>query len=420
MPLSRQERSAINKANASHSTGPVTEAGKNISKRNALKHSLTAQQLTLPDDDPAETQELLERWLDDYQPQTAAQEHLLEQCVAAALLQKRVTRSHFAAVSEQVRRAASDLETRRASACRENIKMLKGDPREVVERLMETSHGLFYLRNRWNFLGDEFNRKGFWSDDERDEVIRLLGQWPGANRLVESPDAWKVYCFNGLCRVDPTHAMIRWLTEPARMPSSMRDFYRDTLPAREDCVEYLSKTVAGVVEEIEERLPGMVELDDAESDAAPEVALTLQDDRKARLMLRYQSEARSAFHKAHDALMKSLKEDRRDGSRDEDAKAGGRAALAEPVAHEEGPAEEAMEAPKSAENVEPRNEPKPAATPVTAKASVEFLARSGRPEEGPRRESLLESVIGDVFGAPGGPDVLPIRIGKGPEGPRRG
>jgi hypothetical protein len=178
-------------------------------------------------------------------------------------------------------------------ACRENIKMLKDDPHEAVERLRKTSHGLFYLRNRWTALGEEFQRKGFWSDDERNEVIRLLGQRAESNRLVESLDAWKVYCFNGLCRVDPTHAMIRWLAEPSRMPPSMRDLYRDgLLPVREDCVEYLSNMVAGVVKDIEERLPGVVELDDAESDGASEVALTLQDDRKARLMLRYQSETR--------------------------------------------------------------------------------------------------------------------------------
>jgi hypothetical protein len=413
MSLSRVERSAINKANASHSTGPKSEDGKNSSRRNSLKHGLTARRLTLPDDDPAETQELLDRWLDDYPPQTAAQEHLIEQCVTAALLQKRVTRSHFAAIFEQVRRATSDLESERARVCRENIKMLKDDPHEALERLMETSHGLFYLRNRWNVLSDEFKRKGFWSDDERDEVIRLLGQRPETNRLFESPAAWKVYCFNGLCRVDPTHAMIRWLTEPARTPPSMRDFYRDTLPTREDCVEYLANMVAGVVEDIEERLPGVVELDDAESDGASEVALTLQDDRKARLMLRYQSEARSAFYKAHDALMKSLREDRRDGSEDVRSKNGGRAALAKPVAHEKTPAACPEPAPKVAEITASRNEPKSGATPAT---ETPYAAISLPPAPTPKGERLLNSIFADPFVPAGGVDVISIRVGKGSGG----
>jgi len=41
-------RAAVNKANAQHSTGPRTEAGKQRSKLNAFRHGLTGQTVVLP------------------------------------------------------------------------------------------------------------------------------------------------------------------------------------------------------------------------------------------------------------------------------------------------------------------------------------------------------------------------------------
>ncbi len=38
-----EEKLAANRANAQHSTGPVTDAGKAISSRNAVSHGLTAK-----------------------------------------------------------------------------------------------------------------------------------------------------------------------------------------------------------------------------------------------------------------------------------------------------------------------------------------------------------------------------------------
>src|SRR6266850_2379387 len=44
-------RSARNRANASHSTGPKTEAGKKRSSLNALRHGLTGHTIILPAED---------------------------------------------------------------------------------------------------------------------------------------------------------------------------------------------------------------------------------------------------------------------------------------------------------------------------------------------------------------------------------
>ena len=45
--------SAINRSNSQHSTGPRTEAGKQRSSLNALRHGLTARTAVLATEDPA-------------------------------------------------------------------------------------------------------------------------------------------------------------------------------------------------------------------------------------------------------------------------------------------------------------------------------------------------------------------------------
>ena len=58
--MSTSDRIAIrNRANAQFSTGPTTKKGKAISARNALKHGATSKQLTLPVEDPVESEALV-------------------------------------------------------------------------------------------------------------------------------------------------------------------------------------------------------------------------------------------------------------------------------------------------------------------------------------------------------------------------
>src|SRR6266849_11043033 len=71
-------RIARNRENASHSTGPKTEAGKQRSSLNALRHGLTGHTIVLPSEDLAAYQRFTKRFFDDLKPQGILEEQLVQ------------------------------------------------------------------------------------------------------------------------------------------------------------------------------------------------------------------------------------------------------------------------------------------------------------------------------------------------------
>jgi hypothetical protein len=68
-----------NRANARHSTGPRTAAGKQRSSLNALRHGLTAASPVLPSEDRAAYESHRRRFLDEYQPATPTESQLVQE-----------------------------------------------------------------------------------------------------------------------------------------------------------------------------------------------------------------------------------------------------------------------------------------------------------------------------------------------------
>lgn len=76
MPTAAQIRA--NRANAQRSTGPRTEAGRQITKFNALRHGLAAKDLIIPGEDPAVLDALRAELRAEYQPGTQTEAMLVE------------------------------------------------------------------------------------------------------------------------------------------------------------------------------------------------------------------------------------------------------------------------------------------------------------------------------------------------------
>jgi hypothetical protein len=79
--MSTPSRIEINQANSQHSTGPNTEAGKQRSSLNALRHGLTSKIVVMPAEDPQAYQSHLKSLTDEYHPKGAT-ETLLTQALA--------------------------------------------------------------------------------------------------------------------------------------------------------------------------------------------------------------------------------------------------------------------------------------------------------------------------------------------------
>jgi hypothetical protein len=75
------DRAAVNRENAKKSTGPRTEAGKQRSKLNALRHGLTGQTVVLPAEDHSAYQRHSRSFVDEYQPKGATEAQLVQSLI---------------------------------------------------------------------------------------------------------------------------------------------------------------------------------------------------------------------------------------------------------------------------------------------------------------------------------------------------
>ncbi len=70
-----------NRLNARKSTGPRTEAGKSVSRFNALQHGFEARSLVIPGENPAELETLATEYHDRFQPLDALERYLVDTLV---------------------------------------------------------------------------------------------------------------------------------------------------------------------------------------------------------------------------------------------------------------------------------------------------------------------------------------------------
>src|ERR1039458_2977975 len=71
-------QATANLANAQHSTGPATDAGKATSSQNALKHGLTAKSVLLPGEDEAAYRKMCEGVFESFAPANEPERNLIQ------------------------------------------------------------------------------------------------------------------------------------------------------------------------------------------------------------------------------------------------------------------------------------------------------------------------------------------------------
>jgi hypothetical protein len=88
--MTSANRIDINRANAQHSTGPKTEAGKQRSSQNALRHGLTSQIVVMPTEEVEAYQLHLKSFAEEYDPQGATESNLVQALADASWRLNRV------------------------------------------------------------------------------------------------------------------------------------------------------------------------------------------------------------------------------------------------------------------------------------------------------------------------------------------
>ncbi len=88
--MSSQQKIDSARTNGAKSHGPKTEAGRKKSSMNAVKHGLYAESVVLDMESPEEHQEMLDAYIQQFQPDGQVEFDLIEEMVAAKWRQRRL------------------------------------------------------------------------------------------------------------------------------------------------------------------------------------------------------------------------------------------------------------------------------------------------------------------------------------------
>ena len=133
-----------NQSNALKSTGPRTDAGKAVSKMNAVKHGCRATE-TLIDENHEEVRAARERWVQDAKPQGTIATAVVDLSFRLYRQIDRAIAIDDAAINLRVEEARDTVLTERTQFIRGAISLFETDPFEGYPRLRVTADGVEIL-----------------------------------------------------------------------------------------------------------------------------------------------------------------------------------------------------------------------------------------------------------------------------------
>jgi hypothetical protein len=108
--MSSELKSETARANGAKSHGPVTPEGRAASSRNSLRHGLTAKSVVLPAESSEDFQELLDSYIDQFQPQGGVEMDLIQAMAAARWRLQRMCGIETALLSTEIVRRNEDID----------------------------------------------------------------------------------------------------------------------------------------------------------------------------------------------------------------------------------------------------------------------------------------------------------------------
>ena len=107
MPSQRKSETA--RANGARSKGPATSEGRARSSRNAVRHGLSAKAILVPGESEAEFRQLLDDYVEQFQPATGVEMDLVETMAAARWRLRRLTAIEAHLLDNEICRREDDI-----------------------------------------------------------------------------------------------------------------------------------------------------------------------------------------------------------------------------------------------------------------------------------------------------------------------
>jgi hypothetical protein len=183
MPTSSDRKINANRANASHSTGPRSSAGKARSRLNALKHGLRAEQVVIPGEDPRAFEAECAAWSADWQPRSHTRAILVERAAATSWRLRRCVRIEGTRLQQMCERNMAALDKVVAQRILSTVGRLRTEPAQAVAELMKDANGINALIDLWCELADAAAEPGGWCKftTHHDRMFTLMGWDPNAD-----------------------------------------------------------------------------------------------------------------------------------------------------------------------------------------------------------------------------------------------
>jgi hypothetical protein len=304
MPISPEERAAINRANAAHSTGPKTPQGKRNASRNSYKHGLAAATAeSLPPEDREFLRQLTDEWLDSYRPQTPGKRALLDRAVFATVQFHRNVKIQAAEIARQVNDAEVRWEREQEEAVADLAILFTEDPATAVRELKRSAAGCRWLLGRWGDLAEVLDRDGcLHAPTHRDLMVGLLGFAP--DDLGDESVYW-FHLANLAAQPNPRPELVAWYLDPQRIPDTMRRPLAQMggLPSHREAKAELRGALDNHREMLSDRERCLrVTVEEPERSGARARAMLLEGE-KGACWLRYEKMHDSMFHRAYKGLM---------------------------------------------------------------------------------------------------------------------
>ena len=170
-----EKQKLANQRNSQLSTGPKTEAGKAVSKMNAVKHGGYARSTLLATESEEIYMARRQEFHDDLRPRDRLEEELVDDIVASSWRVVRVRNSDTAILSQKVLDATRAHDLAAEDQFDEWRRTLAADPKHVSALLRGTVRGCLWAADLLESYLSTLDVRGFWYPSERDKMLHVLG-----------------------------------------------------------------------------------------------------------------------------------------------------------------------------------------------------------------------------------------------------